>query len=131
MHRLLIAKFQEAAVCAGRMIGLRADRDADGDAGRDSNRRSDRRDDSSYRTRRDDTRRRDDDRSYSRRDRSPRRDSYRDQHDDRHRQDDNRGDRARPHESKGGKGVEELDAEMDDLKEQVCHTSYAEFAVEH
>ncbi|KAL3143343.1 hypothetical protein ABBQ38_002178 [Trebouxia sp. C0009 RCD-2024] len=102
----------------GRTIGLRADRDADGDAGRDATRRSDRRDDSSYRSRRDDTRRRDDDRSYSRRDRSPRREPYRDQHDDRHRQDDNRGDRARPHESRGGKGVEELDAEMDDLKEQ-------------
>lgn len=104
------------------MIGLRADRDAGGDAGRDqprrSDRRDDRRDDSGYRSRRDDTRRRDDDRSYSRRDRSPRREPYKDQHDDRHRQDDSRSGRAR--EPRGGKGVEELDAEMDDLKEQVC-----------
>ena len=110
---------------SGRQIGLRADRDIEGDAGRDAARSGDRparRDDGDHRSRRDDSyrsSRRDDDRSH-RRERSPRRDSYRDRGDDRHRRDDHRSERApRQRESRGGKTAEELDAEMDALKEEV------------
>ena len=112
------------SVLSGRQIGLRADRDIEGDAGRDAARSGDRparRDDGDHRSRRDDSyrSRRDDDRSY-RRERSPRRDSYRDRGDDRHRRDDHRSERApRQRESRGGKTAEELDAEMDALKEEV------------
>lgn len=108
----------------GRQIGLRADRDIEGDAGRDAARSGDRparRDDGDHRSRRDDSyrsSRRDDDRSY-RRERSPRRDSYRDRGDDRHRRDDHRSERApRQRESRSGKTAEDLDAEMDALKEE-------------
>jgi len=113
------------SVLSGRQIGLRADRDIEGDAGRDAARSGDRparRDDGDHRSRRDDSyrsSRRDDDRSY-RRERSPRRDSYRDRGDDRHRRDDHRSERApRQRESRSGKTAEELDAEMDALKEEV------------
>ena len=110
---------------SGRQIGLRADRDIEGDAGRDAARSGDRparRDDGDHRSRRDDSyrsSRRDDDRSY-RHERSPRRDSYRDRGDDRHRRDDHRSERApRQRESRSGKTAEDLDAEMDALKEEV------------
>lgn len=110
--------------CAGRQIGLRADRDADGHSSRDDRSRDDRssRRDTDYRSRRDDSYRSSRDDRGDRRDRSPGRGEYsRDRGQDRHRSDrDQRDDREpRRREARSGKSAEELDAEMDALKQQV------------
>ena len=120
---IVVAHWHGFVCYTGRQIGLRADRDIDGQSSRDD--RSGRRD-TDYRSRRDESYRssRDDGRS-ERRDRSPGR-GDRDRGHDRHRRDyDHRDDRRddrepRRRESRGGKSAEELDAEMDMLKQQVC-----------